>query len=89
VSETDEARGLQLYTIALSVVEADGRLVTVGVMTFKEYRSGKLSIVLMPGSGKLDIWYRWKVLTYCPPLGVTLYKPGEWEKELEAAVGKR
>ena len=56
VSGTDEARGRQLYTIALSLVETEGRFVTVGVMTFEEYRSGKLSVVLMPGSGNLDNW---------------------------------
>ena len=65
-----------------------GRFVTVGVMTFKEYRAGKLSVVLMPGPGNLDIWYRHKVLSFRQKLGVTLYTRGRWEDELEAAVGK-
>ena len=57
-------------------------------MTFKEYRAGKLSVVLMPGPGNLDIWYRHKVLSFRQKLGVTLYTRGRWEDELEAAVGK-
>jgi hypothetical protein len=80
------SRGLQLYTLALSLVEAKGGLVTVVVMTFKEYQSDKLSVVLMPGSGNLDIWYRRKVLAFRPPPGVTQYTAGEWEEELEAAA---
>ena len=87
MSGKDEGRGQQLYTIALSLVEAQGRFFTVGVMTFKEYRAGKLSVVLM-SDGNLDIWYRHKVLSFRKPLGVTLYKRGRWEEELEATVGK-
>jgi hypothetical protein len=87
VSGKEEARAQQLYTIALSLVEAQGRFFTVDVMTFKEYRAGKLSVVLMP-DGNLDVWYRHKVLSFRRPLGVTLYKHGRWEEELEATVGK-
>jgi hypothetical protein len=54
----DDKRALERYRLALSLVEAKGRFVTIGAMTFKEYRSGKLSVVLLPKSGNLDVWYR-------------------------------
>ena len=82
----DDKRALELYRLALPLVEAKGRFVTIGVMTFKEYRSGKLAVVLMPKSGNLDIWYRRKVLTVCRKF-VKLYTPGDWEKELEMVAG--
>ena len=87
---TDEKRALHLYELAQSLVEAKGVFVTVGLTTLREYRGGGLIIHHMPSSGHLNIWNRRKVLTINrreEKLLVTLYLPGEWEEELEAAAG--
>ena len=85
-------RALQLYELALSLVEAKGVLVTVGVTTFKEYRTGSLTIHYLPSLGRLDVWSRRKVLTIDKLGGkvrVTGFNPGEdWEDELEVAAAE-
>jgi hypothetical protein len=88
---TDEKRALELYELALSVVEAKGVLVTVGLMTYREYRAGTLTIIYLPTSGHLDVWFRRKVLTINrrdETLKVDHYAPGEWEEQLEEAAAK-
>jgi hypothetical protein len=89
VNPADDIRALELYRLALSVVEAKGHFVTIGVMSFKEYRAADLSIVLMPTSGQLDVWHGHKVLTIRREDDMPLvmhYAPGEWEKEIEDAA---
>jgi hypothetical protein len=88
---TDEKRALELYELALSVVEAKGVVVTVGLMTYREYRAGRLTIIYLPTSGHLDMWYGRKVLTINrrnETLRVDHYSPGDWEEELEEAAAK-
>ena len=85
----DEARALRRYGQALSLVEAKGSLVTVGVTTFKEWRTTSLTIRFMPTQGRLDIWDRRKVLTVDRLRGglqVITYTRGDWEDELEEAA---
>jgi len=87
-----DARALELYKLALALVEAKGAPYTFGVTTFKEYRQGNLTIHYLPRSGHIDVWYGRKVLTidrWGGPPKVTRYSPGEdWEDELEAASRK-
>jgi hypothetical protein len=89
---TDEKRALHLYELALSLIESKGVLVTLGVTTFSEYRAGSLIIHYMPSLGRLNVWYRRKVLTIDKLRGdlrVIEFTPGEdWEHELEAAAAK-
>jgi hypothetical protein len=85
----DEKRGLHLYELALSLVEAKGVHVTVGTITLREYWCGAMIIHYMPRSGHMDVWYRRKVLTinrWKGSLQVTHYGRGDWEEELEAAA---
>ena len=90
---SDEKRALHLYELALSLIEAKGVFVTLGVTTFKEYRTGSLTIHYLPSLGRLDVWSRRKVLTIDKLGGkvrVTGFSPGEdWEDELEVAVPSR
>ena len=60
---TSDERALELYRLALSLVEAEGRFVPVGLVTTKEYRGESLGITWLPSSGHLDVWHRRKVLT--------------------------
>ena len=88
----DEKRALELYELALSVVEGKGVIVTVGLMTYREYRAGTLTIIYLATSGHLAVWYRRKVLTINrrgESLKVENYTPGEWEDELEAAAATK
>ena len=39
----DEKRALELYELALSVVEAKGAVVAVGLTPYREYRAGTLT----------------------------------------------
>jgi hypothetical protein len=87
----DDAYTLELYRMAVSVVEAKGALITVGLTTLREYRASNLIIHYMPSTGHLDVWYRRKVFTVNRRRGglrVEFYAPGEWEDELEGATGK-
>jgi hypothetical protein len=89
VISAEDMRALELYRLALSLVEAKGHFRTMGLMPFKEYRAAELSIVLMPKSGQLDVWHGHKVLTIRREDDMPLvmhYAPGEWEKEIEAAA---
>jgi hypothetical protein len=92
ISTADKIRALQLYELALSVVEAKGVPVSIGLIALREYRAASLTIHYLPKSGHLDLWYRRKVLTINRGGGgtvrVTHYVPGEWEEELEAAATK-
>lgn len=81
---TDEKRPLELYELALSVVEAKGVVVAVGSTPYREYRAGTLTIIYLAKSSHLDVWYRRKVLTINrrgETLKVENYTPGEWEDE--------
>jgi hypothetical protein len=92
ITRSAEKRALHLYELAWALVKAEGAAVTLGVVTFREYRSGGLTIHYLPKSGHLDIWYRRKVLTidrWDGPPKVTHYVPGnDWEDGLEAAATK-
>lgn len=59
---TEDARALELYQLAQSVVDAYGHLVTVGLMAYKEYRGEGLSIRYWPSTGHLEVWHKRKVL---------------------------
>jgi hypothetical protein len=41
---TKDVRALELYQVARSVVDAKARFVSVGVLTYKEYRLDDVSI---------------------------------------------
>ena len=84
----DEARARRLYKLASSLAEAKGTLVTIGLMTLKEYRSGSLIVRYQPAVGWLDVWAVRKVLSvkrWDGKLRVIRYSPGQWEQELTAA----
>ncbi len=82
----DNARALELYQRALSRVDAKGHLVTVGLLTYKEYRQKPLSIHYFPSTGHLEVWHGRKVLNVNREHGqlkVRHYAPGKWEAALE------
>ncbi len=89
---TDGARALELYQLAQSIAETKGRLVTVGLMTYREYRQEPLSVRYFPSTDHLEVWHNRKVLKVNREHGdlkVRRYVPGEWEALLkEAAIGK-
>ena len=90
ITRSAEKRALHLYELAWALVKAEGAAITLGVVTFREYRAEGLTIHYLPKSGHLDVWYRRKVLTinrWRGSLQVTHYGPGEdWEEELEVAA---
>ena len=90
ISPSDKARALQLYRLAWALVKAKGATVKFGVVTFRLYKAGDLTIHYLPKSGHLDIWYHYKVLTVDSAgrgVRVARYVPGEdWEDELEMAA---
>ena len=92
ISRAGEVRALEIYELALQLVEARGVARTIGTTSFREYRTGTLTIHYHPKSGHLDVWARRKVLTVNRrdgSLKVTRYSPGgDWEAELEAAAAK-
>ena len=86
---TEDARALELYQFAQLLADAKGRLVTVGLLTYKEYRQEALSIRYFPSTGHLEVWHGRKVLNVNREYGqlkVRHYVPGEWEAALEKAV---
>jgi hypothetical protein len=58
---TKDARALELYQLAQTLADAKGRLVTVGLLTYKEYRGEGLSIRYFPSTGHLEVWHKRKV----------------------------
>ena len=90
ISAAGEERALDIYELALRLVETWGVGHTIGATPFREYRTGTLTIRYLPKSGHLDVWARRKVLTvsrWHGSLKVTHYVAGEdWEDELEAAA---
>jgi hypothetical protein len=91
IATSDAIHALDMYELALSLVEAKGAPVPIGKGKVMEYRVGNLIIHYLPKSGHLDIWRRRKVLTierWGGRLQVSRYAPGYWEDELEAAVAK-
>ena len=90
ISPAGEIRALEIYELALQLVEARGVEHMIGATTFREYRTGTLTIHYHPKSSHLDVWARRKVLTVNRrdgSLKVTRYSPGEdWEAELETAA---
>ena len=90
ISPAGEERALEIYELALQLVEDRGVGHTIGATPFREYRTGTLTIHYFPRSGHLDVWARRKVLTVNRSYGspkVTRYLAGEdWEDELEAAA---
>jgi hypothetical protein len=90
VISTNDIRALELYELALSLVEAKGT--PVSGSTLVEYRAGNLTIHYSAKTGHLEVWHLRKVLTVkrLPrSLMVTHFTPGEWENELEAAAGAK
>jgi hypothetical protein len=86
-----QERALELYRLALKVVEAKGRFVSVGLVAYKEYRGQNFGITYLPSTQHLDVWHRRKVLAVNRQQGelrVVSYWPGEWEDELEAEAGQ-
>ena len=92
ISAAGELRALEIYELALQLVEARGVPHMIGTSAFREYRTGTLTIHYHPKSSHLDVWARRKVLTVNRrdgSLKVSRYSPGEdWEAELEAAAAK-
>ena len=90
VTSSETKRALNLYELALSLVETTGVPITLGVTTIKEYRTEVLTIHYLPRSGHLDVWHRRKVLTidrWRGPPEVTHYVRGEdWEDALKEAA---
>jgi hypothetical protein len=83
---TKDVRALELYQMARSVVDSQGRFVSVGLLTFKEYRLDDLSIRYWPSTDHLEIWHKRKALVVNRAYGqlaVRHYVPGEWEEVLE------
>jgi hypothetical protein len=91
ISPASEIRALELYELALRLVEAWGVGHTIGTTPFREYRTETLTIHYLPKSGHLDVWARRKDHTinrWHGSLQVTRYVAGaDWEDELEAAAG--
>ena len=86
---TTDIRALELYELALSLVEAKGT--PVSGSTIVECRAGKLTIHYSAKTGRLEVWHLSKVLTVkrLPrSLKVAHYTPGEWEEELEVVAAK-
>ena len=86
---TEEDHALELYRQAVSVVEAKGRSVTVGLLTYREFRGNKLSIRYFPSSGTLELWHKRKVLVVHRREGkprMVRYVTGQWESLLEQAA---
>jgi hypothetical protein len=82
-------RALELYELAQSVLDARGRFVSVGLIAYKEYRQGELSIRYWPSTGHLEVWHKRKVLAVNRAHGqldVRHYVPGAWEKVLKDAA---
>ena len=88
----DQIRALEMYQLALSLVEADGVPLALGVTPFKEYRTETLTIHYLPKWGHMEVWSGRKVVTierYGGNLRVIRYSPGEWEDELEAVASRK
>jgi len=88
VISADDTRALELYQLALSLVEAKGARVSVGQATLQEYRTDVLIVRHHPSLGWLEVWATGKVLAvrrHNQSPHVTRYKPGPWEEEIEAA----
>jgi hypothetical protein len=86
---TDDNRALELYQLALSIADAKGRFMKVGLIAYKEYRGEGLSIRYFPSTGHLEVWHKRKVLAVNREHGqlkVRHYVPGEWEAVLEEAA---
>ena len=84
-----EVRALHLYELALALVEARGTLVTVGLTKLQELRTGSLLLRYQTAPASLEVWSAGKVLSVKgqeQALRVTRYRPGDWERELEAEV---
>lgn len=59
---TEDARALELYQFAQLLADAKGRL-SVGLLTYKEYRQEALSIRYFPSTGHLEVWHGRKVFS--------------------------
>jgi hypothetical protein len=89
---TDEARALELYRRAVSLVEAQGRLATVGLLTYREFRGNGLSVRYFPSSGTLEVWHNDKVLVVHRREGkprMVRYVTGGWEGLLNEAANEQ
>jgi len=96
VISADDIRALELYQLALSLVEARGERVSVGQTALQEYRTDVLIVRHHPALGWLEVWAVGKVLAvrrHNQSPQVTRYRPGPWETEIEAAgkarIGER
>jgi hypothetical protein len=88
---TKDVRALELYELARSIVEAKGRLVSVGVLPYKEYKLDELSIRFWPSTRHLEVWQKRKLLAVNHEYGqltVRRYITGEWEGEIEEVAAR-
>jgi hypothetical protein len=88
VVSADDTRALELYRLALSLVEAKGARVSVGQTALQEYRDDVFIVRHHPALGWLEVWAVGKVLAvrcHNQSPRVTRYRPGPWETEIEAA----
>ena len=86
ITSDAETRALKLYRLALLLVEAKGRSVKEGLVAYRAYRNGNLSIIHFAKASHLNVWHRRKVLTVSQRRGspkVAYYSCGEWEEELQ------
>jgi hypothetical protein len=51
---TKDVRALEIYELAQSVVDAKGHFVSIGALTYKEFRQEELSIRRWPSAGHLE-----------------------------------
>jgi hypothetical protein len=87
---TEDARALELYQLAQSVVDAKGRIVVVGLMAYKEYRGRGIAICNWPSTGHREVWQKHKVLVVNREhgdLNVRRYVSGKWEGMHEEVAG--
>lgn len=78
-----------MYQLAVSLAEAKGRFVTVGLLTYREFRGKGPIIRYFPFSGTLEVWHERKVLVVHRIEGkphIVRYLPGLWEEALEDAA---
>jgi hypothetical protein len=87
----NDSRAMELYRMAVSVVESKGQHITIGLTTLREYRYGNLIIHYRPSTGHIDVWFRRKVFSinrFKDGLRVAHFTQGASESELELAAGK-
>ena len=86
---TKDERPLRFYSLAWSVLRANGRSFVFGSTKILVYRRGPLTIRYRPKHRLLDVWHGRKVLAverWKDDPDIVHYRSGNWERELEAAA---